>query len=90
MLMRAISSSVLALQLSSGAVVTALLEKGLSQSEMTCLGRASALKPARVCVELGPYSVQKRGFTQCKLAGSSAPETVVPVAAATTKYRRVK
>ena len=94
LLMRAISSNILAMQLSSGAVVAASLIKGLSQAEMKRLEGVSALTPIRLSVELGPYSVQKREFTLCKLAdfGSESADLAAPppaAAVATTKYRRV-
>ena len=95
LLMRAISSNILALQLSSGAVVAASLSTGLSQAEMQRVRGVSALTPIRLSVALGPYSVQKREFTECKIAdfGSEttdlAPPPPAAAVAATTKYRRI-
>jgi hypothetical protein len=93
LLMRVISSSSLILRLSSCAMVTASLSTGLSQAEMQLMKGASALTPVRLSLELGPYSVQKREFTLCKLAdlGSESVGLAQPpaAAAATTKYRRI-
>lgn len=86
LLMRVISSSVMALHLSTGAVVSTSLEKGLPPADLHCLSKASALKPIPVRVKLGPYSLNERCFTQCRLEALQAP-AVQP--AVTTRYRRI-
>ena len=78
------SSHVVHLELSSGAVVCA----HLSEPVPTSLGldAACALRPLPVEVELGPYVTRDRRFTECKLGAV----TVQSASGKTTKFRRLQ
>ena len=79
------SSQVVHLELSSGAIVCAHLAEPIS-AELG-LDKACALRPLPVEVELGPYVTKERRFTECKLVAASA---IQAPSGETTKFKRVK
>lgn len=81
-----ISPSMMALQLRSGAVVSAAAARAFSPAELHYLSAANALRPISVRVELGPYSLCERCFTQSKVPVLSVPDAPP---AATTRYKRI-
>jgi len=83
--MRVMSSQVVHLELSSGAIVCAQLSDPYPES--LGLVKANALRPIPVEVELGPYVTKDKRFVDCKI---SPVAVAPPMEGVTTKFRRIK